>query len=73
MRPALERETAAIEAAGGKATLVVPDAGCLDAFGPDLLSGERSTQVIPAGLAQGRREAERLGAFWRSEPSRENP
>ena len=64
MRPALERETAAIETAGGNAILVVPDAGCLDAFGPDLLSGERSTQVIPAGIAQGRQEAERLKAFW---------
>jgi NTE family protein len=62
--PALERELAAIESAGGTAALVVPDAQGLAVFGPNLLDARRSEAVIEAGIAQGRSEAARLKALW---------
>lgn len=43
-----------------KALLIVPDAGALRAFGPDLMDGTRHTGVAASGLDQGRREASRL-------------
>lgn len=46
-----------------KAALIVPDAGALRAFGPDLMDGTRHTAVAAAGLDQGRREAIRLRAW----------
>jgi NTE family protein len=60
----LERERAKIAEQGGASELIVPDAASLEAFGPNLMDGSRRAEVAQAGRAQGRREAERLAAFW---------
>jgi NTE family protein len=65
IEPVLEREQRAIEAAGGTSLLIAPDADSLAVFGPNLMAtGGRGEQIIEAGLAQGRREAERVKPFW---------
>ena len=44
--------------------LIVPDAESLEAFGPNLMDPTRRADIARAGVAQGRREAERLKGFW---------
>ena len=46
-----------------RTTLAHYDASA-DAFGPNLMDISRRAAVVEAGLAQGRREAERLRNFW---------
>jgi NTE family protein len=44
--------------------LITPDAESLAAFGPNLMDPTRRADIARAGIAQGRREAARLRAFW---------
>jgi len=60
----LERERAAIDAAGGTSAVVTPDRASREAFGADPMIPTHRAEVTEAGIAQGRREAERLRAFW---------
>lgn len=60
----LKGERDAIAAAGGVSELVTPDPEARATFGPNLLDARRRADVAEAGLAQGRREASRLQAFW---------
>lgn len=60
MAEAARRELAEVGAA--RAALVTPDAAALEAFGANLMDASRMREVAAAGFAQGRREAERVGA-----------
>ncbi len=60
----LDGERAAIHAAGGKSELITPDEGALAVFGVNLMNASKRAEITEAGIAQGRREAERLRAFW---------
>ncbi|HWD29792.1 MAG TPA: patatin-like phospholipase family protein [Rhizomicrobium sp.] len=64
MRARIDREIAVLTAAGAKVALIVPDALCREAFGPNMMDGSRRGDVALAGVVQGRGEAERLAAFW---------
>ncbi len=64
MKARVEGEVAALKASGAKVELIVPDADCLEAFGNNLMDSSRRGDVALAGVAQGRAEAERIGAFW---------
>lgn len=64
MRPRIEREMAAAAREGAKIELIAPDAASGEAFGANLMDARRRPIVCAAGLAQGRREAARLKAFW---------
>lgn len=59
-----EAEGEAVRAAGGEMILIGPDEASSDAFGPNLMDGARRPATMEAGRAQGRREAERLKAWW---------
>ncbi len=61
--PVLARERAVIEAAKGTLALITPDAPSLEVLSEGLLAG-RAEAIIEAGIAQGRREAARLGPAW---------
>ena len=63
MKP-LEREMVAIREAGGEVELIVPDDGSAAAFGSNLMNPRQRPASARAGLDQGRRIAEGLGAFW---------
>jgi NTE family protein len=58
----IEAERAAL--GDGPFELIIPDAGSLEAFGPNLMDPTRRADIARAGIAQGRREAKRLKAFW---------
>jgi NTE family protein len=60
----LERERAKLADGGGASELITPDEASLEAFGANLMNGSRRAEIAEAGWAQGRREAQRLGAFW---------
>lgn len=62
--PKIEREAQAIRDAGGKVEVIRPDEGSLAVFGQNLMDGSRREEIVEAGMAQGRREAGRLRAFW---------
>ncbi|MEZ5939038.1 MAG: patatin-like phospholipase family protein [Hyphomonadaceae bacterium] len=64
MRGRVEHEGEAVTEAGGRYELVSPDAAAMEAFGPNLMDGSRREPALKAGLEQGRREAERVKAFW---------
>jgi NTE family protein len=64
MKPRAEAELAALRAAGVQAELIIPDANCREAFGPNLMDATRRGDVALAGAVQGRAEAERIAAFW---------
>ncbi|MGE0827877.1 MAG: patatin-like phospholipase family protein [Hyphomonadaceae bacterium] len=57
-------ELSELEGAGGRAEIITPDANSLAAFGPNLMHAADRAAITQAGLAQGRREAARLKAFW---------
>lgn len=61
---ALERERSLIEAAGGKVETIMPDAATIAVVGDNAMDGRRAPDITDAGIAQGRREAARLRAFW---------
>lgn len=60
----LDGERAAIHAAGGTSELITPDKDALAVFGVNLMNASKRAEITEAGIAQGRREAERLRAFW---------
>lgn len=64
MKARAEAEVAALRAAGVKAELIIPDANCREAFGPNLMDARRRGDVALAGAVQGRAEGERIAAFW---------
>jgi len=64
MLPRLEAEAAVIRAHGGEALLLVPDAACGEAFGPNLMDSSNREAIARAGFAQGQAEAARVKAFW---------
>jgi len=64
MLPRLEAEMAVIRNHGGEALLLVPDAACGEAFGPNLMDSSNRNAVARAGYAPGQAEAARVGAFW---------
>lgn len=65
VRNALARENAAIMDAGGATLIVAPDAGCIASFGPNLMNASNRAAIVEAAIAQGRREADAVRAFWR--------
>jgi NTE family protein len=60
----MERERAAIADAGGVSELIAPDEASRAVFGVNLMTASRRAEIAEAGIAQGRREAERLYNFW---------
>lgn len=61
MAEGARRELAALQAEGSRTSLILPDEASLAAFGSNLMDWSRHDSVAAAGLAQGRREVERLG------------
>jgi NTE family protein len=64
IRDRFDYEAQAVTQAGGRIELIAPDASVMDAFGPNLMDGSRRLPVVEAGIAQGKREAARIKAFW---------
>jgi NTE family protein len=64
MLPNLNRELDVLREAGKSAELIIPDDGCADVFGVNLMDGSRRGPIALAGVSQGQREAERISAFW---------
>ena len=64
MRARVDAEIAALRATGTKVELIVPNAHCLEAFGPNLMDASRRGDIALAGAVQGRAEAERIREFW---------
>jgi NTE family protein len=64
MRAGIQREIDILTASGAKVELILPDANCRDAFGPNLMDASRRGDVALAGVAQGRVEAARIRTFW---------
>jgi NTE family protein len=62
--PRFEAEAEAVRAQGGEMKLIAPDDASSEAFGANLMDGLRRPASMEAGRAQGRREAERLKAWW---------
>lgn len=65
VRPRLEREANILRAQGAKVESIVPDAAAMNVFGTNLMDPSRREPALEAGLAQGKREAERLKQFWK--------
>lgn len=63
-REALEAEVAALRESGSKVEVIVPDAGSLASFGPNLMDFSRRTACAEAGLRQGREAGAALAGFW---------
>jgi NTE family protein len=59
----IARETAAVEAAGGQALMLTPDAESLGVFPSNLMNAKGRAAIAKAGFAQGRREAARISDF----------
>jgi NTE family protein len=59
----LARETAAVEAAGGQALVLTPDAASLAVFPTNLMNAKGRAAIAEAGFAHGKREAARIGDF----------
>ena len=64
MLPRLKREAAKVMAEGGRVEMIVPDEASGAIFGVNLMDANSRAEITEAGIAQGRREAERLKAFW---------
>lgn len=64
VRPRLEREANILRAQGAKVESIVPDAAAMSVFGMNLMDPTRREPALEAGLAQGKREAERISKFW---------
>ncbi len=60
----IDTEVKAIEAAGGQALRIHPDAEALDAFGPNLMDPARRSAAADAGLCQGRSHAAAVATLW---------
>ncbi len=63
-RRRMDAEVAQLRAEGTQVELVLPDAGSLAAFGPNLMDITRRQPALEAGLRQGREAAARLRALW---------
>lgn len=69
--PAAERaarrlgsEIEALTAEGASVEVITPDEASQSAFGPNLMDFRRRPGAAQAGLAQGERQADRVGGFW---------
>ncbi len=62
----LEGEFAAIRESGGQVETIVPDEATVAAMGANLMNFAVRGPVVEAGVAQGKREAARLSAFWKA-------
>lgn len=60
----MDAELAAITDAGGEHLLVAPDDASRAAMGTNIMDFKRRGEIADAGVAQGRRDAARLRAFW---------
>lgn len=60
----LATQLAELRAAGSRVETVFPDAGAGEVFDANALDPSTRPQAARGGYAQGRRLAERLGAFW---------
>jgi NTE family protein len=61
----LDREFAVLRESGSEVETIVPDDATMDAMGANLMNFAVRGPVVEAGLAQGKREAARLAAFWK--------
>lgn len=64
-RACIDRELAALRAAGTRVEVIEPDAAALEAIRGGAFDPARATDAARAGRAQGEHEAERIAAFWR--------
>jgi NTE family protein len=64
-RKRMDDELGAITSAGGTYEIILPDDESVAAMGNNLMDFKRRGEIADAGVAQGRREAGRIGAFWR--------
>ena len=64
MKARAEAELATLRASGVQVELIIPDANCREAFGPNLMDASRRGVVALAGVVQGREEAARIKTFW---------
>jgi NTE family protein len=62
--PGLSADIAAVEKAGGRVEVIVPDEAALAAFGGDPLDPSTRTPAANAGLAQGEAAAAKIAPFW---------
>lgn len=62
--PGLTADIAAVESAGGRVEVIVPDEAALAAFGADPLDPSTRTPSANAGLAQGKAAAKRIASLW---------
>jgi NTE family protein len=60
----MDAELGAITSAGGTYEMIAPDDDSRAAMGTNLMDFKRRGEIADAGVAQGRREAGRVGAFW---------
>ena len=63
-RRLLEKEVEALRAAGSSVEYFLPDAGSVEAFGPNRMDATRSRPAAEAGLRQGRAAAAQLRTMW---------
>jgi NTE family protein len=59
-----EAEVQELRDAGSQVEVVRPDPEAIEAFGMNVMDATRRRPAAEAGLAQGRREADRLRSFW---------
>jgi NTE family protein len=64
MKARAKAEIATLRETGAQVELIIPDANCREAFGPNLMDASRRGDVALAGVVQGRAEAARIKAFW---------
>jgi hypothetical protein len=64
MAARLEREQHKVELEGGRVEVIMPDDASGALFGVNLMDATRRADIVEAGIAQGKREAVRLKAFW---------
>ena len=63
-RPVLDREVAALRAAGSTVEVIVPDAEAREAFGPSMMDAARRRPAAETGERQGKASAAALRAVW---------
>jgi NTE family protein len=64
MAARIDPELAQLRRSGAHVELITPDAGSLEAFGPNLMDASRQAAVLDAGVKQGRAEAVRIRSVW---------
>jgi NTE family protein len=64
VRERQQAELEALRASGGEVEMIGPDAEFAQTFGVNLMDFSRRLEAAEMGLRQGRREAERVRAFW---------